>query len=100
MGLKVGQRASFEAENGRWSRYNPQILCESFFVDPMGYCRDSFVSINKGKECVSDDDCYTSQNENFYCKCTLGAEGGKVCDTGPADEEWIETKNKVILLYV
>lgn len=92
MGLKVGEQASFHFNNNKWSRYNPFLLCESFYADSNGICRDTFLSVSKGTQCNSDEDCYTSQNENYFCKCTMNDIGDKVCDAGPSDEEWEQAK--------
>ena len=92
LGLKVGEFASHSWANGVWSREHPHRYCESYFADNQGICRQPFLSIAIGSDCASDNDCFTSQNENFNCKCTLGGDGKKVCDAGPGDQVWVEAK--------
>lgn len=99
LGLKIGEQANHSWGNGIWSREAGFRFCESFYADADGICRQPFLSISIGSECASNNDCFTSQNENHYCKCTLSIDGKQVCDAGPGDDVWLDAK-KAFLEYM
>lgn len=66
-------------------------VCKSYWARPEnGTCGKALTSINKGKTCLSDADCPTSDTNTFAkCRCGFSTKGLKYCDIEGGDEAWL-----------
>ncbi|CAI2371396.1 unnamed protein product [Moneuplotes crassus] len=71
-------------------------LCRTGMVNrTTGNCAIKLKSTNKGKECTTDNDCPTSdENVKAACKCGYSGDGKKYCDIEAGDTEWVDATNK------
>ena len=76
-------------------------MCKDLWIDrELGICHKGMKSLNKGKECTTDQDCPTNVPSR-YAKCRGGftKDSGKMyCDIEGEDEEWVAAKNAVIIM--
>jgi hypothetical protein len=95
LGMQVGEKVTFKSPSGdNWSDYNSHWKCESYYVNDTGHCDLGFQVAKKAGDCLSSKDCATSLNTTHHCACSMGPSGGKICDAGPMDLEWVEARQK------
>jgi hypothetical protein len=55
-----------------------------------GTCGKAVTSKNKGKACLSDLDCPTTDSSTYArCKCGFSTKGTKYCDIEGGDTLWL-----------
>eukprot|EP00347_Sterkiella_histriomuscorum_P014652 403360065 len=91
--IKVGRKPENRVLNtvGIYMNYDDdtRLLCETGYMDSLGYCSNPPISTNAGNPCDFRDNCTSSDGSQFAkCSCTYNQQIPRYCEILQGNQEW------------